>query len=243
MSEGSVFVRGSDGRACATYKDVQGKARYLYAKTKAEIRRKLRQALKDRDDGIVPAPKMTVGALLDEFLYELKDNVSHRTYVNRESLVRIHLKPHFGATRLSKLDSPAVRNLYRDKLAEGLSSGTVKRLHIILNQAMREAVRSKYIPYNPIADVKPPKQTQSDVEVLSPDDVRKLLAACRGDRYEGVIAVGVCGLRIGEALSLRHEDIDLQAGTLKVRRTYGKVRYTPRKRNLPGVQLNYPPSR
>jgi integrase-like protein len=198
MSEGSVFVRGSDGRACATYKDAQGKTRYLYAKTKAEVRRKLRQALKDRDDGIVPAPKMTVGALLDEFLYELKDNVSHRTYVKRESLVRIHLKPHFGATRLSKLDSPAVRNLYRDKLAEGLSSGTVKRLHIILNQAMWEAVRSKYIPYNPIADVKPPKQTQSDVEVLSPDDVRKLLAACRGIGMREFLRLGYVDSALGK---------------------------------------------
>src|SRR5829696_8446546 len=47
MSEGSVFVRGSDGRACATYKDARGKTRYLYAKTKPEVRRKLRQALRE----------------------------------------------------------------------------------------------------------------------------------------------------------------------------------------------------
>jgi uncharacterized protein YcgL (UPF0745 family) len=47
VSEGSVFVRG-DGRVCAVYKDAKGQTRYLYAKTKTEVRRKLRQALSQR---------------------------------------------------------------------------------------------------------------------------------------------------------------------------------------------------
>jgi hypothetical protein len=72
MSEGSVFVRGSDGRACATYKDARGKTRYLYARTKPEVRRKLRQALRDRDDGFIPPFRMSVAALLEEWLDELR---------------------------------------------------------------------------------------------------------------------------------------------------------------------------
>ena len=59
MSEGSDFVHG-DRRACAVYKDAKDKTRYLYARTKTEVRRKLRQALKDRDEGIVPPSKMIV---------------------------------------------------------------------------------------------------------------------------------------------------------------------------------------
>jgi hypothetical protein len=58
LSEGSVFVR-ADGRTCAKYTDAKGKTRYLYAKTKPEVRRKLRQALRDRDEGIIPPSKMT----------------------------------------------------------------------------------------------------------------------------------------------------------------------------------------
>jgi integrase len=239
MSEGSVFVRGSDGRACATYKDARGKTRYLYAKTKPEVRRKLRQALKDRDEGIIPPSKMTVGALLDESLDELKDNVSRRTWLNRESLVRVHIKPTIGDTKLARLTGKDVRGLYRAKLASGLSSGTVKRLHVILNQAMRQAVSVKYVPTNPIADIKPPKQKSSEVEVLTPDDLRKLIEAARGTRYEPAFVIGAtCGLRIGECLSIRVEDISFDKGTLHIRRTLwrGKV-YLPKANSSRVIKL------
>ena len=62
MSEGSVFVRGSDGGACAVYKDAKGKTSYLYAKTESEVRKKLRQALRERDEGPIPPSKMTVAS-------------------------------------------------------------------------------------------------------------------------------------------------------------------------------------
>jgi hypothetical protein len=64
-AEGSVYQRQSDGRWVAQYKDAKGKIRYLYRKTKGEARKALRQALKDRDEGIIPPSKMTVGLYLD----------------------------------------------------------------------------------------------------------------------------------------------------------------------------------
>jgi len=68
MSEGSVFVRG-DGRCCAKYTDARGKTKYLYGKSNPEVRKKLRQALKDRDEGITPGDgKVTVAAFLDLWL-------------------------------------------------------------------------------------------------------------------------------------------------------------------------------
>jgi predicted negative regulator of RcsB-dependent stress response len=64
-AKGSVYQR-KDGRWVAQYADAKGKTRYLYRKTKAEAKKALRQALKDRDDGYVPADKLTVGKYLDE---------------------------------------------------------------------------------------------------------------------------------------------------------------------------------
>jgi hypothetical protein len=66
MSEGSVFRR-ADGKWCAKWKDATGTWRYLYRKSKAEAKKALRQALKDRDEGIIPPTKTTVGVLLDEW--------------------------------------------------------------------------------------------------------------------------------------------------------------------------------
>jgi hypothetical protein len=65
MCEGSVFLR-ADGKWCAKYKDARGKCRYLYRMSKAEAKEVLRQALKDRDEGIIPPSKMTVTNLLDD---------------------------------------------------------------------------------------------------------------------------------------------------------------------------------
>jgi hypothetical protein len=101
VSEGSVLVPGSDGRACAVYKDAKGNTRYLYAETKTEVRRKLRQALKDRDEGLIPPSKMTVANLLDEWLEDMGGDVSHETWLNREGFVRLHLKPELGTKRNS----------------------------------------------------------------------------------------------------------------------------------------------
>ena len=101
-TEGSVYLR-KDGRYCAQYTDAAGKARYLYRKTKSEAKQALREALRDRDEGIVPPSKMTVGVLLDEWLASIRDTVSHRTRINQELIVRRHLKPAIGSQKLRKL--------------------------------------------------------------------------------------------------------------------------------------------
>lgn len=87
-------------------------------------------------------------------------------------------------------------------------------------QALRDAVRARYIRTNPIADVKPPRAEQKDKQVLTAAQVKQLLRVVRGDRFEGVYVLGAtCALRIGEALAIRAEDVDFAAGTLQVRRT------------------------
>ena len=109
-TEGSVYQR-KDSRWVAQFTDATGKARYLYRKTKAEAKQALREALKDRDDGIVPASKLTVGGMLDEWLEDVRDTVSHRTWINQELIVRRHLKPTIGTTKLASLDAKSVRSL------------------------------------------------------------------------------------------------------------------------------------
>lgn len=142
MSEGSVYQR-ADGRWCAKYKDTTGKWRYLYRKSKGEAKQALRAALKDRDDGFIPPSKMTLSALLDEWMEDTKGTVSHRTWLNREGFVRLHIKPSIGATKLAKLTADDARRLYRRKLSEGMATSSVKRIHELLKQALRYAARLK----------------------------------------------------------------------------------------------------
>jgi integrase len=101
-----------------------------------------------------------------------------------------------------------------------LASSSARRTHELLNQAMKYAVRSKYMHSNPLDDTTPPKASYREMDVLTPEQVKGLLDTVRGHRRECAVVLGaVCGLRIGEALSLRYEDLDLRAGTVQVRRT------------------------
>src|SRR5215208_8494044 len=82
------------------------------------------------------------------------------------------------------------------------------------------AVREKYIRTNPLDDVKPPKQTHKEKDVLTADEVRRLLDAVKGDRFACAFYLcSLVGLRIGECLALRFQDIDLDQGTIRVERT------------------------
>jgi integrase len=229
MSEGSVYQR-ADGRWCAKYRDATGKWRYLYRKTKSAAKKAPREALKDRDDNIIPADKLTLNDALDAWLESIRDSVSLRTWTNRESLVRIHLRPHqIGSKRLRKLTADDLRRFYREKLKH-LSPATVGRLHDVIKKACKEQLRLKRIRANPAADVRPPKSRERAMEVLTPEQVRTLLDTVRGNRWEAVYVLGAtCGLRVGEALSLRYEDLDLTEGTISIRRTLWRYNVYPPK--------------
>jgi integrase len=228
VSEGSVFRR-KDGKWCGKYKDLDGRYRYLYRRTKSEVRLALREAIQDRDDGIISVDNLTMGLLLDQKLENTRNTISYRTWINQESIIRLHVKPYLGSKKLSELSPEDVRVLYRIKLLE-LSSKTVKRIHTILNQVLREAVASKYLRSNPLDHVKPPKEFRSERKVLTPDQVGLLLDTVKGHRCEGVFVLGVsCALRIGEILALRWEDIDFSRGTLQVNRTLWRGNVYPPK--------------
>ena len=145
--EGSVYQR-ADGRWVAKYKDLRGTWRYIYRKSKAEAKKTLRQALKDRDDRYLPASEVTVGTFLDSWLVDMRYAVGHRTWLNHEGIVRLHLKPTIGAKRLAKLTPKDVHRLHKSKLAGGLSPGRVRMIHVTLNRALKAAVRLRNVARN-----------------------------------------------------------------------------------------------
>jgi integrase len=219
-AEGSVYQRKSDGRWVAQYTDLKGKTRYLYRKTKTEAKKALRQALKDRDDGYVPADKLTVCMYLDEWMDQRKNTVSFRTWRVQESIIRCRVIPHIGSQRLCKLSGKDIRGFYRQMLSQGLSAATVGHTHVTLKQAMRDAVRDKYIRDNPLDGVQPPKQKRREKSVLTAEQVNHLLETVRGDRFEcAFYLLALVGARIGEVLALRFDSLDLEAGTIRIDQT------------------------
>ena len=68
--------------------------------------------------------------------------------------------------------------------------------------------------------------------MLTPEQVKHLLSAARGDRYEcAYVLAAVCGLRTSEIAAIRWEDVDVQSGTLKIRRSVWRGQLQPTKTN------------
>jgi integrase len=92
----------------------------------------------------------------------------------------------------------------------------------VLHKALDQAVADNLIPRNPVAGVKSPQVRREEIKPLSPEQARLFLrtAAQIGDRLEALYAVAIhCGLRQGELLALKWEDVDVEASTLQVRRS------------------------
>ncbi len=223
---GSIYKR-KDGRWVGKYKDVHGSWRYVYRKTKAEAKKALQEAIRDREEGISP-DRLTVADYLDDWLEGQEGVVSARTLLVKRGNLRVHVYPTLGNKRLSKLTGRDIRGIFEGK---NLKPRTVNKILGTLSQALDEAV-GRYIRTNPAREIKRLAQPRQEMEILSPDQVRRLLGCCRGDRLEGVFVLGAtCGLRIGEALGVRWSDIDFGKGTLTVKRTIWRGRTLPTKTN------------
>src|SRR5215216_4643518 len=227
--EGTI-TRRKDGRWEARYQvhTASGpKRKVLYGKTRAEVAEKLAKALSDRSSGLTfDTENLTLSEYLDRWLSDsVLDTVRQRTWERYEQLARVHIKPALGRIKLKALTSAHARALYREKMATGLASRTVQYIHTTLHKALNDAVADGLSPRNVTEGIKVPKPKKKEINPLSPDQARAFLAAARGDRFEALYVLAVhCGLREGELLGLKWEDVDLDAGTLAVRRTLSETR-------------------
>lgn len=229
--EGSI-TRRKDGLYMARYTletATGAKRKTLYGKTRSEVASKLSKALADREAGLTyDAGTMTVAEYLNGWLTDsVRGTVRQRTYERYAALVRVHLAPAFIRVGLAKLRPDHVRGLYRSKLDGDPDSGekplaprTVLHIHRTLSKALKQAVSDGLIPRNAAASVKPPQPRREEICPLDREQVRSLFEAAGGTRSEALYVVAVtAGLRRGELQGLKWADIDLDAGTLQVRRT------------------------
>ncbi len=237
--EGSITRRKSDGLYMArfTVETATGsKRKTIYAKTRKEVADKLTTAMADAAKGITAdgGPK-TVGAFLTSWLEDsVRGSVRKSTYDRNESLCRVHIAPILGRKKLKTLGAADVASFYRARLDSGCSAASVHKMHETLHKALKQAVRWGYMTKNPADDVDPPKVHTEEVTPLTREEARRFLEAVRGDRLEALYILALhTGLRQGELLALRWEDVDVEEKTLMVRRTLtrdgGKLAVGPTK--------------
>jgi integrase len=139
------------------------------------------------------------------------------TYASYKVNVEKHLVPTLGRHRLDQLTPLHVQEMMNERLATGLSTKSVAYIHQVLRTALGLAVRWDMVSRNVARLVDRPRIQRKQIKPLTPDEARSFLAAVRGHRLEALFSVALAlGLRQGEALGLRWEDIDFTAGTLRI---------------------------
>ena len=225
--EGSIYEHKRNGkkvgyRGSYTVYTADGpKRRYVTGKNRQEVRQKLTKAMADRDGGLVfDAGILTVGEYLTRWLEDsVKGTVRTSTYETTGHMVRPHLVPALGRMKLKDLSPTHVRGFYREKLDSGLSPATVRKMHSVLNKALKQAMLDGLIPRNVCEAVKPPKVERKEITPLDREQARALLEAAAGNRLEALHMLAIhTGMREGELLGLKWEDVDLEKRVLRLRR-------------------------
>ena len=202
--------------------------RHVSGATRAAVVRKVRELEKQRDAGAVPqsGKSSTVEAWLEHWLTTIAvARVRTSTYQGYESKVRQRIIPALGHHRLDRLQPEHVERFYAELTAAGLASATVLQIHRVLSRALKVAVQRGRVARNVCTLVDAPSLKRDEVSPLNADEARSVLNACRGERNEARWSVALAlGLRQGEALGLQWKDVDLDAGTLTVRRALQRLR-------------------
>lgn len=195
--------------------------------TRKAAEAELARTVHELNSGAYVGPsRLTVGEFLTRWLEDsARPNVAGSTYERYECLVRIHLSPALGTLRLTTLTAGHIQGAYARALEAGLTSTTVLQVHRILKHALADAVKWRFIAYNPAAGVDAPRKRPVELTVLDePDSVRVLLAS-RGTRLHLPIVLAVAsGARRGEILAIRWSDVDLDRGSVTITRSIEATR-------------------
>ena len=242
--EGNIRKRKDgrwEGRYTAGRNPATGKAIYknVLGKTQAEVKEKLKKAIEETKGlNIAKAESYTVGQWMDvwyEYYAQIKVRPSsHKTY---EGYIKNHIKPSIGSIPLTKLTTLDLQRLYQKLLTEGrvdrleaqnqpkgLSPKTVRNINQVISSAMHLAIQQHLIAQDPTDGCALPKTEHREMQTLSADQLAAfLLEAKHSGVFEMYYIELATGLRRGELLGLKWEDIDFANQTLRVRRQVGRI--------------------
>jgi len=197
--------------------------------------------------------RMTVAEYLDYWLKFHKKNLEPKTLASYNCEIKNHIKPHLGNLKLIKLAPLHLENYYyflledgkanlierqdstgrmKDRIEKmrkegkaGLSVTTVRYHHRIIHKALNQALKWQMVPRNAADAVEPPKIVKKEIEYMKKDQVNKFIECIKGSPDYPVIAAAIfTGMRQGELLGLKWENVDFDAGIIHVKE---QLQYLP----------------
>ncbi len=221
--DGLYEVRVSAGKAanCGGYKRIS-----KYARTEEEAVRLLHELQYFKDQSPNYINTMTLGEWMDICLVVyLKNSLKQSTYNSYVCYIEKHFKTVLGHVLLSDLNPRMLQLFYNRKLeVEGLSRKTVINLNLFLHRVLSFAVGEGYIRTNPVESLNLSRGQKPEIEVLTWDEQAALIQHSYKHRYGVFVRLALfTGVRLGELLGLKWEDVDLSGKMIHIRRTLSRL--------------------
>ena len=205
--------RGPDGHHKRRWETVRG--------TKADAQRRLRELLAELDRGVKPPERVLLKDWLQTWVtVHVATNRSATTVERYDGIIRRHIVPALGYVELSKLTPLQVQSLENRLLQEGMAPKSVVMVHAVLSGAYRYAMRMEVVSRNPVALVSAPSIRKREIQPPPVEVVAEMLHIARNEEHPKFPCIHLLvytGLRLGEALGLTWNDVDLDDGHLVVR--------------------------
>ncbi len=192
--------------------------RSVYGGTQREVLERMRPLLAQAHRGeAAETANRTFGVFLEEWMQGLDLRLQPSTAKRYRDILRLHAIPYIGRTKLARLTPQQVEALLAERRGAGLAPRTVWHLRAVLRSALTDAVRAGEATRNAASLAHPPKVEAYHVELMTPARAQAILGAVAETDLEVPVSVALwTGLRQGELLGLRWQDIDLTARRLRV---------------------------
>jgi len=228
-NEGSIHERW-DGRWAGSvhlgYEGGKRKRKHVMGHSRAEVKEKMAAVMRlHEEQRPIPDLRLKVGPYLRRWLDEVaRPSLRHSTYTSYDTILTAHLIPGLGHLGLAKLAPADIQSFLNGRSATGLSPRRVQYIHAVLRRALVTAERWGMVSRNVAKLVEVPRAPHHEITPLTPEQAHRLIEASADDRHRAlwITALGT-GMRQGELLALRWEDVDLDTGRLRVRHTLANV--------------------
>jgi integrase len=197
----------------------------------------------------VDASRETVGAFIERWLRDWADNnVSNKTWTRYAQLLRKHLASRIGSVPIQKVRAADLQHAYAVMAEKRLADRTRLHLHRVVHRMLGHALQWGIVTRNVATMVDAPRVRTHEIEVLTPAEVKTVLEKLRGRSLYPVASMALAtGMRRGELLALRWQDVDLDGATLKVERALeqtkrGGLVFRPPKTRYGRRSITLPPS-
>ena len=187
----------------------------------------------------VDGSKETVEGFVTRWLRDwATGNTSNKTYNRYEQLLRLHIVPSLGSKRIQRLHATDLQSTYAALQREkGLAARTVLHVHRCVHRMLRHAAQWGVVHQNVASLVDAPSVQDAEIDILTPGEVKAVLQTLKGRPIYALAAVALgTGMRRGEMLALRWQDVELDNALLRVERsleqtsTHGMVFKAPKTR-------------